>query len=86
MSENIMTHSAEVEMWLDCGQYGKSRLSRITRNLVVMHESFYAPPGEADLIVRIDARTIVRRVKLIRGVSKNRNVATVFPMDDVAPF
>src|SRR5579862_3557718 len=72
MSENISTHSADVEMWLDCGPHGKSRLSRSTPNPVVLSQSFDAPPCEADLIVYVDNKRMARRVKLIRGISKNR--------------
>ncbi|HWB53147.1 MAG TPA: hypothetical protein VG722_03110 [Tepidisphaeraceae bacterium] len=86
MSENIMTHSADVEMWLDCSPHGKSKLSRITPNSVVLWQSFDAPPCEADLIVHIDGKMTTRRVRLTRGVSKNRNMAIVHPVDDVAPF
>jgi len=86
MSENILTHSADVEMWLDCGVHGKSKLSRITPNSVILSQSFDAPPCEGELIVFVDSKRIVRRVRLVRGVSKSRNMAFVYPFDDIAPF
>jgi hypothetical protein len=73
-------------MWLDCGQFGKSQLSRITPNSVVLRQAFDAPPGEAQLIVRVDGKKIVRTVNLSRGVSKKRNIAIVYPLDDSSPF
>ena len=86
MSENTLTHSADVEMWLICEPHGKSKLSRVTPKSVVLRESFDAPPCEANLVVRVDGKRMVRRVKLIRGISKNRSMAVVHPVDDVAPF
>jgi hypothetical protein len=86
MSENILAHSADVEMWLDCGPHGKSKLRRITRKSVVLSQPFDAPPCEGELIVFVDSKRIVRRVRLGRGVSKSRSMAFAYPVDDTAPF
>src|SRR5256885_1940268 len=77
---------AGMEGCLDCGEYGKSRLRRISRRYVILWQPFDAPPCDAILNLRVDGKAIVRTVKLLRGVSKNRPMAMVHPLDDVAPF
>jgi len=85
MSENIFTHSAEVDMLLDCGQYGQSQLSRITPKSVELREPFDAPPCDGTLIVTVDGQTIRRQVRVSR-ISRNRSVAIISPVAEVAPF
>jgi hypothetical protein len=82
----VATHSAEVEMWLDCGQHGKAVLRKITPNSVILWDSFDAPPCHADLIVRVDGKLMSRRVDVVSGLSKHAQIATVLPIDDIAPF
>jgi hypothetical protein len=87
MSINVLSpHSADVQMWLDCGEHGRAKLKRVTPTSVVLWQSFDAPPCEADLIVFIDGVKHVVRVHLERGLARNRLVATIRPIDDVAPF
>ena len=87
MLESILgSHSAEVEMWLDCGEHGKAKLRRIAPNSVVLWESFNAPPCDADLIVQVDGKSMTRRVK-VGGLSANRLVAKIFlATESIAPF
>jgi hypothetical protein len=81
----LSSHSAEVEMWLDCGTYGKAELSRITPNSVVLRSQLIAPPCRGRLIVRIDGRESTRVVH-VSGLSANRLAAKIRPINDVAPF
>jgi hypothetical protein len=87
MLDNIYsTHSTEVEMWLDCGEHGKASLRRITPNSVVLREPLEAPPCHADLVIRVDGKMLICRVDVISGLSKNRMVALVLPIDNIAPI
>ncbi len=73
-------------MYLDCGQYGRAKLKRITPTSVVLWESFDAPPCQADLIVRVDGQERVVRVDVVSGLNRDRLAAMVLPIDNVAPF
>ena len=42
--------------------------------------------GKGGIIVQIDGKKIVSRVRLGRGVSKRRNVARIYPINNIAPF
>jgi hypothetical protein len=87
MNEPIKTsHSAVVEMWLDCGQHGCVPLARIRPTMVVAKEARQIPPCPADLIVTVDGHRLNRRVMLTAGFSKGRTAARVLPIDDAAPF
>lgn len=85
MFENFrFPHSAEVRMWLDCGDRGQIHLSRITPTSVVTRDESDVPPGDADLVVVVDGDEMRRRVH-VTGSSRGR-VALVLAVDNVAPF
>ena len=86
MSDNTWNHSADVEMWLDCGEYGKSKLTRISPKSVVLSDSFDAPPCEATLIVFVDGKRMEQQVWLGRGVLKSRNITFMYPLTNSVPF
>src|SRR3712207_6392709 len=87
MSVNLLeSHSATVEMWLDCGAYGVLELSRITPRAVVAKAAREIPPCFADLIVTIDNSMHKVRVNLTGGFRKGRLAARAMPVDDAAPF
>jgi hypothetical protein len=80
------SHSAFVEAWLDCGQYGRVMLSRVTPKSVVAKDVHEIPPCFADLVVTVDGDRIRNRVRLPSGFTKGRRVARAVSVDDAAPF
>jgi hypothetical protein len=80
------SHSAEVEMWLECGEHGEVHLSRVTPKSVVAKIAREIPPCIANLVVTVDGRRMCNRVKLTSGFSRGRRMARVLSFDDVAPF
>ena len=86
-SQSLSTsHSAYVEAWLDCGDYGRVMLSRVTPRSVVSKAVHEIPPCDAELVVMVDGHRVSNRVKLPSGFTKGRRVARAFNLDDVAPF
>jgi hypothetical protein len=85
MFENFrFPHSAEVRMWLDCGEHGHFNLSRITPTSVVTKDAVEVPSGDADLVVTVDGHEMRSRVH-VTGSSRGR-AALVLAVDHVAPF
>jgi hypothetical protein len=85
MFENFrFPHSAEVLMWLDCGDRGQIHLSRIAPKYVVTTEEVDIPAGDADLVVVVDGDEMRTRVHV--ADSSRGRVARVHPVDQVAPF
>jgi hypothetical protein len=83
----LFSHSAEVEMWLDCGEHGRVDLSRITPKSVVAKEARHVPPCIAELVVCVDGRCRRIRVNVSRGFANGRLATAIYPLsDDVAPF
>lgn len=79
-------HSADVMAWLDCGEYGRVMLSRVTPKSVVARDVHEIPPCFADLVVTVDGRVVRNRVNVASGFTRGRRVARAFTVDDVAPF
>lgn len=80
------SHSADVRMWLDCGEHGCVTLNRITPKLVVSRTPRDIPPCLADLVVTVDGRMSRSRVNLVSGFSAKWGAALVLPANNVAPF
>jgi hypothetical protein len=81
------SHSADIEMWLDCGPYGRVVLSRITpKSVVAKAPPRDVPPCLADLIVVVDGHRMQNRVNVTSGFSKGRLAALIQLVGDVAPF
>jgi hypothetical protein len=81
------SHSAEVEMWLECGSFGRVMLSRITPKSVVAKTPRDIPAGVADLVVTVDGKRLSSRVMLPSGFSKDCHLALIRPVSDAAaPF
>ena len=72
-------------MWLDCGEYGRVNLSRITPKSVVAKEAREIPPCFADLVVSVDGR-IHRTPVNVSGFTKGRLLALIRLVTDAAPF
>jgi hypothetical protein len=82
-----VSHSADVEAWLDCGDHGTIALSRVTRRAVFAKSPARAiPPCFADLKILIDGTLLQRRVNLTNGFVGGRSAARAMPVDDAAPF
>jgi hypothetical protein len=79
-------HSAEVSMWLDCGEHGRVLLSRITPTEVVARVRRAIPPCQADLVVRVDGEEMRTRVNIANGFTRASRKAIAVPMDGAAPF
>lgn len=87
MSQSIFsTHSADVELRLDCGEHGMLELSSVTPESVFATATLTIPPCEADLIVIVDGQLTRTRVNLIAGYKAGERSATALPVDDIAPF
>lgn len=71
------SHSADVQMWLDCGPHGIVALGRITPKSVVAKHSCDIPPCFADLVVTVDGHRLHSRVNVSTGFSKGRLAALV---------
>jgi hypothetical protein len=78
--------SAEVDMWLDCGNYGLLPLNRISPESVCSPSPRDIPPCIAELVVTVDGLVIRNRVNLTAGFSRNRESALALAVDDIAPF
>lgn len=80
------SHSADVKMWLDCGEHGTLPLSRVTPTLVVARECREIAPCFADLVVTVDGVRLRQPVNVTTGFTRGRRAAIVVPVDGAAPF
>jgi hypothetical protein len=80
------SHSATVEMWLDCGPYGVVELTRIGPRAVFARFPREIPPCDAELVVTVDHSVDRRPVNLTNGFSRGRHAARAMARDDSAPF
>jgi hypothetical protein len=76
------SHSADVEMWLDCDGHGRVDLSRITPKSVVARLPRDIPACFADLVVVVDGKRLTKRVR-VGGFSKGRAASLI---GQIAPF
>ena len=81
----IYSHSADVQIWLECEGHGKIELGRVTPKLVVAKGPHNIPACFANLVVMVDGRCICNPVRILSGF-KRRNVARVCSVSDIAPF
>src|SRR5690348_7925043 len=84
MSQPLYSHSSDVQMWLDCGPFGRVDLGRITPKSVVARSYREVPPCFAELVVCVDGRCRRERINLASGFVKGRLAALVYPVDDAA--
>lgn len=86
MSETLHgSHSADVKIWLDCGEHGQLLLNRVTPRWVVAKIPRNIPPCIADLVVVVDGQPICRKVRLVKGFSSENPMALALPADRL-PF
>ena len=76
------THSADVEMWLDCGDHGVVELSRVTPRAVFAKVATEIPPCVAFLNVVVDHNLLRVRVNLKNGIPKGRRAARARAVDN----
>jgi hypothetical protein len=79
------SHSADVKLRLDCGEYGMLALSRVSPKSIVARTPRDIPPCDAVLIVSVDGDDLRRAVHLPLGFSKARGAALIRLLDD-SPF
>ena len=72
-------------MWLECGQYGRVDLSRITPKAVVAKAPQTIPACFASLVVVVDGERMEKQVKLPTGFGGGL-AAMIRLVTDVAPF
>jgi hypothetical protein len=81
----LSSHSADVQIWLDCGVHGRVDLSRESPRSVVAKAPHEIPACVAELVVSVDGRC--RRTLInLRGFTKGRLAAVADSISDVAPF
>jgi hypothetical protein len=80
------SHSAVVDMWLDCGIYGRVPLARIRPKTVVASEPCSIPPCDAELVVTVDGVCVRRKVMLTSGFTRGRRIARAISITESAPF
>jgi len=82
----LSSHSADVKMWLDCGEYGRVDLSRVTPKSVVATQVREIPPCFAELVVAVDGDLQRTPVNLPSGFTKGRLVAFIQRVTESTPF
>lgn len=81
------SHSADVEIWLDCGQYGRIAVSRVTaKSVVTVEPPQDIPPCYARLVVTVDGHQMHDNVNVTSGFSRGRRFARVRSVNGSAPF
>jgi hypothetical protein len=80
----MTSYSAEVDMWLDCGEHGTIPLAQVASTFVIAASPVNLPACIARLILMIDGRQLERRVRLSAGMSGRE--AQISAYDEAAPF
>jgi hypothetical protein len=83
----VGSHSADIEMWLDCGERGRVELTRISpKSVVAQTPPRNIAPQVAELVISIDGKRLRSRVHLRSGFRNGRRAALITPVsDDIAP-
>lgn len=79
-------HSAEIDMWLDCGALGRISLSHVSSTFVVAAEAANIPACDARIILTVDGQQFVRPIKLVQGLSQSCRESMILSRDGVSPF
>lgn len=83
---NLNSHSAEVDIYIDCGEFGRIPLSQASSTFVIAESAVKVPPCDAEIVIIIDGRQYERKVKLIHGMDPRSREAMVLSRDSVSPF
>lgn len=87
IQSNYSSHSADVDLWLDCGSHGKIPLSRISPTAIVaIDRNAVFPIGPGRLVVVVDGEQTIVPVQVSPGTPSNRGSARVVVADEAAPF
>jgi hypothetical protein len=79
-------HSAEVEMWLECGDHGLVALSQAAPTFVIAAKPVFVPACDARLIMIVDGQRFEHSVQLVNGMTTTRREATICLDESVPPF
>ncbi|HEY7116928.1 MAG TPA: hypothetical protein VH475_10100 [Tepidisphaeraceae bacterium] len=79
-------YSAEIDMWIDCGEYGQVPLEQAASTFVITALPVSIPACIARIVLMIDGRRHERPVRLVSGLSPGVRKAMISAHDDVAPF
>jgi hypothetical protein len=79
-------HSAEVAIWLDCGDHGSVPLSQAAPTFVVATESVSLPACDARLVMVVDGNRSENAVRLVSGMDRGNRKAVICLDDSVPPF
>lgn len=79
-------HSAEVAMWLECGDHGRVSLSQAAPTFVVAAKPVSLPAGGARLVMIVDGQRFEHAVQLVDGMSEATRKAMICLGDSVPPF
>ena len=80
------SHSSDVALWLECEQYGRLELRRVSSASVEPFTPREIPPCEARLHVSIDGQVLSRRVSMPEGASAGKRNIMILSLDHIAPF
>jgi hypothetical protein len=76
-------HSANIDLWIDCGCHGKVQLSQASERFVIAATPTVIPPCEARIILSIDGFLYERPVQLVDGFSASSREAAVLSPENV---
>jgi hypothetical protein len=79
-------HSAEVAIWLECGDRGKVSLSQAAPTFVIAAKPVSLPACDARLVMVVDGNRFEHAVQLIDGMTENDRKARISLGDSVPPF
>jgi hypothetical protein len=89
MTENVpaTNYSAEVDMWMECGEHGNVPLAQAASTFVISAIPATVPAACIALIVlMIDGKRLERPVRLVSSLSPESPKAMVSSHDSIAPF
>jgi hypothetical protein len=79
-------YSAEVAMWLECGDHGRVSLSQAAPTFVVAAQPISLPAGGARLVMIVDGQRFEHSVRLVDGMDEGTRKAMISLDDSVPPF
>jgi hypothetical protein len=82
----LKNYSADVKIWMDCGEHGKVPLAHASSTFVIAATPSSVPACSAKIILVVDGERIERPVRLPNGMSADAKEAAISSQDAVAPF
>ena len=84
-TRSTTNHSADVDLWMDCGPYGAIPLSQASYGFVIAATARDLPACIARIILTVDGRKYERTVRLVNGLASASRQAAVLPHEPL-PF